>query len=209
MAQRLRGRCGYSQADPFRVTFHPERLEEPLRRKKPTTYFVCSMGDLFHRDVKQLWLNEVFEVISACLQHRFLALTKRPSHIRLSGNNSLPNLWLGASVENQTQADIRVADLSNVNHWHHFLSIEPLLGYINLRFKPWDQQPGCAVDWIIVGCESGPKRRKCKPEWIADIVEQCGRANIPCFVKQVSINGRVSHDPAEWPAELRVRQTPW
>ena len=64
------------------------------------------------------------------------------------------------------------------------------------------------ISWVIVGGESGPKRRECKIPWMLDIVRQCRDAGVKCFVKQVSINGKVSHDPAEWPVELRVQQLP-
>lgn len=63
-------------------------------------------------------------------------------------------------------------------------------------------------DMIIVGCESGPKRRECKIEWIESVVYQCAEAGVPCFVKQISINGRVSKNPDEWPESVRVRQWP-
>lgn len=62
------------------------------------------------------------------------------------------------------------------------------------------------IDWVIIGCETGPARRECKIEWIADIVRQCEAAGVSCFVKQVSINGKVSHNPAEWPEEVRVQE---
>jgi protein gp37 len=65
-----------------------------------------------------------------------------------------------------------------------------------------------AVNWVIVGCESGPKRRPCKLEWVRSIVEQCKETGIPCFVKQIEINGKVSKDMNEWPEDLRVRQMP-
>jgi len=74
---RLRGRCGYDQDHPFQVTFHPDRLERYLHRKKPTVIFVCSMGDLFHSDVEDSWIDQVFEIIRQCPQHTFQILTKR------------------------------------------------------------------------------------------------------------------------------------
>ncbi len=91
-----------------------------------------------------------------------------------------------------------------------------------LRGGTWDARSGMTniapefinhsdmktIDWVIVGCESGPRRRECKIEWVEDIVRQCDEADVPCFVKQLSINGKVSKDPAEWPEHLRVRQFP-
>ncbi len=90
MAKRLRGRCGYPADDPFKVTFHPDRLDIPLRWKKPRRIFVCSMGDLFHEDVKDEWIDKVFATMLACqraplgelpILHTFMLLTKRPKRM--------------------------------------------------------------------------------------------------------------------------------
>lgn len=99
MAYRLRGRCGYPTDDPFRVTLHPEKLDEPLRWKKPMRVFVCSMGDLFHEDVPFDYIARVFDVMCAwrwpnkeaerlgdesLLEdpgHTFMILTKRPERV--------------------------------------------------------------------------------------------------------------------------------
>lgn len=78
MAQRLRGRCGYDQERPFQVKLRPERLAQPLLMKKPSMIFVCSMGDLFHEEVPDLFICAVFAVMAACPQHTFQVLTKRP-----------------------------------------------------------------------------------------------------------------------------------
>jgi len=82
MATRLAGRFGYAAEDPFQVTFHPDRLDQPLKWKKPRRVFVCSMGDLFHEDVPDEWLEAVFGVMAARPEHTFLLLTKRPERAR-------------------------------------------------------------------------------------------------------------------------------
>lgn len=117
MANRLKGRCGYPSDDPFRVTIHPERLEEPLRWKKPRKVFVCSMGDLFHEDVPFSYIAQVFDVMcswrwpnkaseqagdESMLEdpgHTFMVLTKRPQrfHEFLSW---LGDFWPGDSPVN-------------------------------------------------------------------------------------------------------------
>lgn len=81
MANRLRGRCGYPADEPFRVTLHPDRLEEPLRWRKPSMVFVCSMGDLFHEDIPESFISAVFYVMQVANQHSFLILTKRPARM--------------------------------------------------------------------------------------------------------------------------------
>ena len=78
MANRLKGRCGYDADNPFNVTLHPERLDEPLRWKKPRRIFVCSMGDLFHPEVRSDFIEVMFGIMSFLPQHTFLVLTKRP-----------------------------------------------------------------------------------------------------------------------------------
>ncbi|RPI55422.1 MAG: DUF5131 family protein, partial [Deltaproteobacteria bacterium] len=121
MANRLKGRYGYPEDEPFRVTFHPDRLDEPLFWKKSCRIFVCSMGDIFHENIKPEWIDVVWETMaaSACHQHTFIVLTKRPQNIdrllygvteecscrELGGGDYLSNLWLGVSVENQRTAD--------------------------------------------------------------------------------------------------------
>lgn len=201
MARRLAGRCGYPKDNPFAVTLHPERLNEPLRWKKPQRVFVCSMGDLFHKDVKQVSLMEIFMTIRSCPQHTFLILTKRAKemcqffwrfrNIHCSPN-STPNLWLGVSVENQKTADKRIPLLLQIPAIKRFVSYEPALGPVN--FMKYIKLPGHGsgefnfwidlIDWIIMGGESGPGARPMKIEWARDVKNQCVNAGIPFFYKQ-------------------------
>jgi protein gp37 len=82
MAQRLRGRCGYPEDEPFRVTLHRDRLEEPLKLRKPSRIFVCSMGDLFHPAVPDKWIDRIFAIMALTPQHIYQMLTKRPGRMR-------------------------------------------------------------------------------------------------------------------------------
>ena len=230
MANRLRGRCGYPADDPFRVTLHPERLGEPLRWRKPSRVFVCSMGDLFHPDVQPIWLSMIFNVIRECPQHTFMVLTKRPEialehlgNAMLQPYFGLPNLWIGVTAENQQRADERIPILLEIPAAVRFVSVEPMLGPVDLskwlggtwycetcectvdpEFVPFseihypcenylDFIPG--IDWVICGSESGPNHRKTKIEWIRDLREQCISANVPFFLKQMEINGRMVKMP--------------
>jgi len=81
MAQRLKGRYGYPEDDPFRVTFHPDKLGQPLKWKKSRKIFVVSMGDLFHEDVKFEWTAAIFGIMAFCQNHTFIVLTKRPERM--------------------------------------------------------------------------------------------------------------------------------
>lgn len=161
MAQRLRGRAGYPADDLFRVTFHPNRLEEPLRMRKPRRIFVCSMGDLFHPDVPDEWIDQVFAVMALCSQHTFQVLTKRPGRMAeylrggregdidlwggrwpsamhiIVGESSptafpLRNVWIGTSIEDQRTADVRISHLLRTPAAVRFVSVEPMLGPVDL-----------------------------------------------------------------------------
>lgn len=103
MANRLRGRCGYPADEPFKVTLHEDRLGEPLRWKKPRRVFACSMGDLFHDDVPEEFLNRVFANMAIVPQHIFMVLTKRPERMAeyISANNRYDAL-----IEQLDQGDV-------------------------------------------------------------------------------------------------------
>jgi len=107
----------------------------------------------------------------------------------------LPNVWLGTSVEDQAAADERIPHLLRTPAAVRFLSCEPLLGAIDLRLlrQQFTEPPhrAYALDWVIVGGESGPNARPCDVSWIRDIVRQCHDAAVPCFVKQLGARPRI------------------
>lgn len=158
MANRLRGRYGYPEDEPFRVTLHRDRLNDPFSWHKPRRVFICSMGDLFHDDVPDDWIKEVLFPVYTIEDHMWMALTKRP-HNALSfyQRHGLPeNLWLGVSVENQARADERIPILLQIPAAVRFVSVEPCLGPVDLR--KW--LPGC---WECAG--SCGYRMAGYPEW--------------------------------------------
>ena len=222
MAKRLRGRCGYPADEPFKVTLHPEKLAEPLKWRKPRKIFACSMGDLFHESVPESWILAVYTAMEKCPQHTFLILTKRIHRAaevlnKFTGRSwPLPNVWLGVTAENQQRADERIPILLEIPAAVRFVSVEPMLGPIRLQ-RDWLMCPGGAeyghgmsltrvhaggccdrhprIHWVICGSESGPNHRKTKIEWIRDLREQCISANVPFFLKQMEINGRMVKMP--------------
>ncbi len=133
-----------------------------------------------------------------------------PWSVQLDAGDRLPpNVAIGVSCENQARADERIPILLNIAAAKRFVSLEPLLGPILIagalcRQRRHALDPG--LDWVIIGCESGPGRRPCKIEWVRDIVRQCKAAGVPCFVKQLNIGGKCSRNVAEWPEDLRVRE---
>lgn len=145
----------------------------------------------------------------------------------------LPNVWLGVSVEDQGTADERIPILLQTSAAVRWVSVEPLLGSVDLtnlraqtdrgieqwnaldRREALDAEPGSpntVLDWVVVGGESGPRARRCNLDWIRSLVRQCRSATIPIFVKQIGtrqcVIDRKGGDPSEWPTDLVVREYP-
>ncbi len=203
------------------VRLVPEHLEDPLRWKRPRRIFVNSMSDLFHEDVPDSFLREVFSVMQRAHHHTFQVLTKRPERmrsfvrdwLRLTERDAMPpNIWLGITVEDQAAAEARIPLLLATPAAVRFLSCEPLLEAVYLP----DAAPLSGIHWIIAGGESGPHARRCPQVYIESLISQARENGIPCFVKQFGSvwakeqGWRHSHggDPAEWPEYLRVREFP-
>ena len=179
MARRLKAMGAPGYENEFRLTLHESRLEQPLLRKKPTTYFVNSMSDLFHEGIPDAFLDRVFTVITNTPQHTYQILTKRAERLpQYFGWRTCPqNVWLGVSVEDRKYGVPRIDYLRRVDARIRFLSIEPLLedlGEIDLR----------GIHWVIVGGESGPKARPMREEWVANIQERAEEAGAAFFFKQ-------------------------
>ena len=163
-----------------RVNVDRSSLTAPLEWRRPKRIFVNSMSDLFHLDVPEDFIIEVWQVMSECPQHHFQVLTKRPERMaqmfasrRLS---VLQNVWLGTSVENAEVID-RVRDLTKIKEATLFVSFEPLIG----RIADVDLS---AVHWAIVGGESGPRSRAMNPEWVDRLHDICRRDDVAFFFKQ-------------------------
>jgi protein gp37 len=191
------------------VLIHPNRITIPLHWRKPRRIFVCSVGDLFHPQVNADFITQVFEVMSACPQHTFQVLTKRPERIEpvlfgeegrfyLGGGDYLPNVWLGVSAENQQEFDLRIPILLATG-WTgiKWVSIEPMLGPVDLTSVLWYQKPTTLrtprLEWVVVGGESGPKARPMHPEWALSVRDQCVEAGVPFLFKQWGEWGPVTY----------------
>ena len=179
MARRLKamGASGYENG--FELAIHPHRVDQPLARRKPTVYFVNSMSDLFHREIPDWFLDEVFSVIDRSPQHTFQILTKRSERLPeyFASRNCPQNVWLGVSVEDRTFGLPRIDHLKQVNAPIRFLSIEPLLedlGDLDLT----------GIDWVIVGGESGHKARPMAECWVENIQRQADDSDVAFFFKQ-------------------------
>lgn len=180
MAHRLKamGVKGYENG--FDITLVPDRLNQPLKRKISTTWFVNSMSDLFHESVPFDYIDRVFNVMEQADQHVFQVLTKRAARMAEYFKNkpSLPeHIWLGVSVEDQAYGVPRIDFLRQTPAKIKFLSIEPLLEYLG-------KIDLSEINWVIVGGESGNKARRMMPFWVEDIHRQCQQNQVPFFFKQ-------------------------
>lgn len=181
-AERFRGVPGHPFETGFDLTLRPERLAQPLAWTRPRMIFVNSMSDLFHKEIPASHIAAVFETMERADWHVFQVLTKRSSLLKKFVNaryrigTAPAHIWLGVSVEN-AQATSRIAHLQQARAATRFLSIEPLIG-------PVGQLDLRNIDWVIAGGESGPGARPMKPEWVADIRDQCIAASVAFFFKQ-------------------------
>jgi protein gp37 len=178
MSHRLKAMGQPNYRNGFELTLQPHALELPLRWKSPQRIFVNSMSDLFHKDVPEEYVRRVFDVMNLASWHRYQVLTKRSDRLR-ELSPRLPwasHIWMGVSVESQDYA-FRIDDLRETGAHIKFLSIEPLLG-------PIDALDLRAIDWVIVGGESGPGARPMDPAWVTSIRDQCQAAGVPFFFKQ-------------------------
>lgn len=273
-AERWRGIPGHPYEQGFDLRLVPDKLDEPLRWKKPRRVFVNSMSDLFHEDVPNEYIAAVFGIMAATPEHTYQVLTKRSKRMRewFAGLDAerdqdgdvvtptttcadsafflardehgrcvnmrddqrldaacyadwpLPNVWLGVSAEDQHRADERIPDLLATPAAVRFVSVEPMLGPVDLRqaltYGRGPETSGAphlarmrGIDWVICGGESGPGARPMHPEWPFDLRDQCQAAGAAFFFKQwgefapmilssgrstyVSWDGRASDKPTD------------
>lgn len=178
MALRLQSMGQSNYVHGFQVTMHEHMLERPLSWKKPRIIFTNSMSDLFHEDVPDDFIHDVFNVMKKACQHIFQILTKRSERL-VSLADSLdwpPNVWMGVTVENAHHTS-RINDLCQTGAAIKFLSLEPLLG-------PLARLDLSGINWVIVGGESGPFARPVQEAWIKTIRDQCILNDVPFFFKQ-------------------------
>jgi protein gp37 len=228
----------------FDVTLWPSRLHVPMHWRRPRLVFVCHTGDLFHHRVPDEFIARVFAVMQSCKTHTFQLLTKRHARMRTllssdefwflveafgqelssSGpardqypvdfgraHRGLPNVLLGVSAENQQFANIRIPALMRTPGFLRWVSAEPLLGAVDL--SPYLRGTN-ALDWVVVGGESGPDARPMQLAWARDLAAQCEQAGAAYFFKQTGSalakelghRGKGNH-PEQWP-ESFPRQYP-
>lgn len=193
----------------FEPTFHPDTFDQPEKWKKPQRIFVGSMGDLFDPMLWgelgcQLYFGQIFDVMINNPQHTFMLLTKQPEIMMHEIDNqcnerkikNLPqNIYVGVSVTNQADANRMIPLLICVKARTHFVSIEPMLGLIDLDIIPMPRVFGQNIkkefiplkinylDWVICGGQTGQSARPMHPDWVRSLRDQCKENNIPFFFK--------------------------
>lgn len=215
-----------------RPSSYQNRLVWPLHWRNPRMIFVCSMGDLFHPKVPESYIYQVLLMTQQANWHIYQILTKQVGRAAFvlgkfygtSDGQKWPfeNVWLGTSISTQADADKNIPLLLQIPAAIHFVSLEPMLELIDLA-SPYTSElyqkltkneyefdlPG--IDWVIIGCESGPKARLCSLDDIDYAIEQCREANVPVFLKQIPLNGKCVKKPERWPVKYRdkkLRQYP-
>ena len=263
---------------PFdKVTFRADRLERLGVNGKPKVFSLWN--DLFHDEVTEEEVDRTLSWCVMKPEHQYMILTKRAERVRwyfdglaelqvdsardqrlydawraiygdeLNDRPGIDNLWLGVTAENQEMAEARIPDLLKTKAARRFVSIEPILGPVDLTKlrtgpdKPMAQFPGATwhptgnalakppetkpgetvlippawtgVDWVIVGCETGPGARidARVQVWIASVIIQCKEAGVPCWVKAYPVDrdsGKwvASKNMNDWPEPMRVREVP-
>lgn len=212
---QARRRQAYSGCGPVLLE---DVLDKPLRWKRPRRVAVQFMGDLFHKSVPFTFAERAYDTMMLAQKHTFLVLTKRPERAlefyEYLNPELIRNVWLGVSVENQATGDERIPLLLQCPAAVRWVSVEPLLGPVDLGLlgtAPKDWGYGYRpiyelLHWVVVGGESGPGARPCNVEWIRSIVGQCKAASVPVYVKQDS--GPKSGLQGRIPDDLWIQQFP-
>jgi protein gp37 len=177
-AERWRGVEGHPYEQGFDLRLWPERIDVPLRWRKPKTIFVNSMSDLFHEEIPVSFIQQVFATMRTAHWHTFQILTKRHERLlEIADRFEWPaNVWMGVSIENRRFVH-RADALRAVPAAVRFISAEPLLGAL-------DGLDLTGIDWLIVGGESGPGHRRMDADWVRALRDRCADENVAFFFKQ-------------------------
>jgi protein gp37 len=202
----------FHKGEEGKIVVHPDRLDIPLRRRKPTVYSIWN--DWAHEGIASDFLDETFEIIEKCPQHTFLLCTKRATDaveimdfIGMSEDSpplemDFKNVYFGLTVCNQEEADEKIPIFLQVPG-KKFLSLEPMLGPIDLTaiqhdgmveinilngdhgvYRPLQGRSDKKIDAVILGGETGPGARPMHPDWVRSVRDQCSAADVPFFFKQ-------------------------
>lgn len=202
---------------------------EPKNWKYPPrkgVLFVGNMTDIFGEWNDGLEIRQWIDMLSPTATN--LVLTKRAGSLRDFPDDvlGLDHVFFGVTAENQARLDSRAPQIMKSGARKKWISLEPLLGPVNIapylltehQKRGFDNQYVAPrfgwqysdkFDWVVVGAESGPNRRPCELEWVRQVVEDCREYGVPVFVKQLDLNGKLETDIRKFPEDLQIRQVPW
>ncbi len=182
-ARRIYRRFGLS----FEPTWHEDEVYAPARLGKPARIFCCSVSDPFGEGVEPAWVWDILDIMHGTARHTYYLLTKRPDRIAELVEGcyvspvDMPQLWLGVTVT--CEADLwRVARLICAPAAHRFISVEPLLGPVDLTPALRAIKP-IRPEWVIIGAQTGPGARPVDQHAVSRIVQDCIQFGVPFFVK--------------------------
>jgi protein gp37 len=226
----------YNQDPTIVIRSAKATFNKPLTWKDTAMVFTCSWSDWFIEEA-DAWRQEAWEIIKKTPHLTYQILTKRPERIKQclppDWGEGYPNVWIGISIENEKSALERIKILCEIPAKVRFLSCEPLIDEISMRWKyvpkNWREESGSVgqyeamlhIHWVIIGGESGNdtglyRFRPTKIEWIEGIINDCKTNNVPVFVKQLGthlakelkLHDRHGGDISEWPENLKIREFP-
>lgn len=180
--------------------------------------FCASLADVFDNAIDPAWRRDLFDLIVDTPNLDWLLLTKRIGNVQQMVQAAtlcdfLPsNVWIGATIVNQEEADRDIPKLLAVPARVRFLSMEPLLGSVDLRFHIYSEPTGNfrthggkrqfelrrpadgGLHWVIAGGESGAGARLMHPDWARSLRDQCSAAGVPFFMKQMTKKAPIPDD---------------
>ena len=201
LERNLPGMASYPNKGEMPV-FVESEAAKPMKWKKSKRIFWQSMGDLFHDDVTLLQQRQIFSYMKYAPQHTHIILTKRPGMMHAvmneyffkNGANIPNNWWLGVTAENQQRADERIPILLQIPSAVHFVSVEPILGPVDLKHYLPDPLDGSVhiqgigdlppLDWVICGGETGVRARPASYTCVMNLKDQCAAMGTPFFFKK-------------------------
>jgi protein gp37 len=164
------------------LRWNANALQFTREHHRPQRVFCASLADVFDNQADTGWRKGLFALIRDCKDLDWLILTKRPQNIKKmlppDWGDGYPNVWLGATAEDQARFDQRWRHLRMVPAAVRFISYEPAIGPLRMPIV------GPYPDWLISGGESGGSARPMNPQWARDVISDCKRAGVAAFHKQ-------------------------
>lgn len=185
--------------------FEPTFIESSYKKlfvRKPSKYFVNSMSDFAHW--KTEWQLRALKKIALFPEHTFQILSKDPKAYDFTHVNFPENVWLGLTIDGSENGNAKLEKFlchnkSNIK----FVSFEPLLGFVCINDMHMKN-----LDWVIIGSMSGVGRKPAKLDWVEGLVAHANIFNVPVFIKQLEIEGKLEDDITKFPKHLQIREFP-